>query len=57
MENSTLAKSLTDLPDDTRQKYKLLSEKFEFTFKHKAEFFARAPGRVNLIGKKKYSKS
>jgi galactokinase len=33
-----------------RDKYELLLRQFETTFNQKPDFFARAPGRVNLIG-------
>lgn len=46
-------KKISDLSTNLKAKYDQLSEKFEKKFGHKPEFFARAPGRVNLIGKTK----
>ena len=35
---------------DQEERYKALVRRFQQSFGHKPDFFARAPGRVNLIG-------
>lgn len=52
MENCIPIGSLNDLSENEQCKYTLLADKFENMFKKRPDFFARAPGRVNLIGNK-----
>lgn len=51
MTEKILFQKISDLSYELKIKYDVLSEKFEKKFGEKPEFFARAPGRVNLIGK------
>lgn len=50
MENTITEIKLNELSEKTREKYELISQGFEEAFNAKPSFFARAPGRVNLIG-------
>ena len=50
MEDIITERSLNDLNEKSKERYENLAKKFEKIFDKKPEFFARAPGRVNLIG-------
>lgn len=50
MDNVIPIQNLSELSQNLQDKYELLSSKFEKNFGQRPEFFARAPGRVNLIG-------
>lgn len=52
MSQQILLQQISDLSKELKIKYDLLSENFEKKFGLRPEFFARAPGRVNLIGNK-----